>query len=189
MTKAKLQNRNSLAASGAAADCLYIVEPGLTPTAVLSLVSGTVRRIENMRKLIGELSTREMRADEIARFLKYSSSGAHKYIRNLRDAGVIELDRYMDGTATYIGKAVYKLSFDSERVRVFLSALVAPKRGRILAPKKHGALPDQSTSESGRHFHILADDTNYAIRVNHTPAQRDPLVAAFFGSATRRGKR
>jgi hypothetical protein len=36
---------------------------------------------------------------------------------------------------------------------------------------------------SGRHFHILADDTHYAIRVNRSPVTRDPLVAALFGPA------
>jgi hypothetical protein len=36
---------------------------------------------------------------------------------------------------------------------------------------------------TGRHFHILADDTHYAIRVNRSPVARDPLVAALFGAA------
>ena len=37
---------------------------------------------------------------------------------------------------------------------------------------------------NGRHFHILADDTHYAIRVNRGPVTRDPLVAALFGAPT-----
>ena len=49
--------------------------------------SATQRRIENMQKLIGELANHEMLADEIAWFLKFSPSGARKYIRDLRDAG------------------------------------------------------------------------------------------------------
>jgi hypothetical protein len=36
---------------------------------------------------------------------------------------------------------------------------------------------------TGRHFHIRADDTHYAIRVNRSPVARDPLVAALFGAA------
>ena len=44
--------------------------------------SATLRRIENMQKLIGELSMHEMLADEIAWFLKFSPSGARKYIRD-----------------------------------------------------------------------------------------------------------
>ena len=49
-----------------------------------------------------------MLADKIAWFLKFSPSGARKYIRDLREAGVIELARYIEGTATYLGKAVYQ---------------------------------------------------------------------------------
>ena len=90
--------------------------------------SATLRRIENMQKLIGELSMHEMLADEIAWFLKFSPSGARKYIRDLREAGVIELARYIEGTATYLGKAVYQLTPDPERVRAFLAAIVQPKR-------------------------------------------------------------
>jgi hypothetical protein len=44
-----------------------------------------MRRIENMQKLIGELQLHEMLADEIAWFLKFSPSGARKYIRDLRE--------------------------------------------------------------------------------------------------------
>lgn len=80
--------------------------------------SATLRRIENMQKLIGELQLHEMLADEIAWFLKFSPSGARKYIRDLREAGVIELARYVEGTATYLGKAVYQLTPDPDRVRL-----------------------------------------------------------------------
>jgi hypothetical protein len=145
--------------------------------------SGPARRIENIQKLIGELARREMKADEIATFLRYSPSGAGKYIRDLREARVIELARYLDGTITYIGKAIYALSSDSERIQTFLAALVQPKHRTIdHSAKRLPKLPEISMC-SGRQFHILADDTNYAIRVNSAPAQRDPLVAAFFGSA------
>jgi hypothetical protein len=63
----------------------------MAPIERVRSTSATQRRIENMQKLIGELATHEMLADEIAWFLKFSPSGARKYIRDLRDAGVIEL--------------------------------------------------------------------------------------------------
>ena len=63
----------------------------LAPIERIRSTSATQRRIENMQKLINELSTHEMLADEIAWFLKFSPSGARKYIRDLREAGVIEL--------------------------------------------------------------------------------------------------
>ena len=56
----------------------------MAPIERVRSTSATQRRIENMQKLIGELSTHEMLADEIAWFLKFSPSGARKYIRDLR---------------------------------------------------------------------------------------------------------
>src|SRR5262249_45278320 len=76
---------------------------GMAPIERVRSTSATLRRIENMQKLIGELAMHEMLADEIAWFLKFSPSGARKYIRDLREAGVIELARYIEGTATYLG--------------------------------------------------------------------------------------
>ncbi len=149
----------------------------MAPIERVRSTSATQRRIENMQKLIGEL------ADEIAWFLKFSPSGARKYIRDLRDAGVIELARYIEGTATYLGKAVYQISPDPERVKAFLSAIVQPKREGAAPRKERPGLREQNMAGAGRHFHILADDTHYAIRMNRTPVTRDPLVAALFGAA------
>ena len=160
-------------------------KPGLSmaPIERVRSTSATLRRIENMQKLIGELSMHEMLADEIAWFLKFSPSGARKYIRDLREAGVIELARYIEGTATYLGKAVYQLTPDPDRVKAFLAAIVQPKREGAPPRKERPGIREQSMAGAGRHFHILADDTHYAIRVNRGPVQRDPLVAALFGSA------
>jgi hypothetical protein len=160
----------------------------MAPIERVRSTSATLRRIENMQKLIGEISLHEMLADEIAWFLKFSPSGARKYIRDLRDAGVIELARYIEGTSTYLGKAVYQITPDPERVRAFLAAIVQPKRDGVAPRKDRPGLREQSMSGSGRHFHILADDTHYAIRVNRGPVMRDPLVAALFGSAPSQSK-
>ena len=48
----------------------------MAPIERVRSTSATLRRIENMQKLIGELSVHEMLADEIAWFLKFSPSGA-----------------------------------------------------------------------------------------------------------------
>ena len=155
----------------------------MAPIERVRSTSATQRRIENMQKLIAELSTHEMLADEIAWFLKFSPSGARKYIRDLREAGVIELARYIEGTATYLGKAVYQISPDPDRVKAFLAAICQPKREGAAPRKERPGLREQSMAGAGRHFHILADDTHYAIRVNRNPVARDPLVAALFGPA------
>ncbi|MES2296012.1 MAG: winged helix-turn-helix domain-containing protein [Pseudomonadota bacterium] len=160
----------------------------MAPIERVRSTSATQRRIENMQKLVGELAQHEMLADEIAWFLKFSPSGARKYIRDLRDAGVIELARYIEGTATYLGKAVYQISPDPERVKAFLSAIVQPKREGVPPRKERPGLRDQNLAGTGRHFHILADDTHYAIRMNRAPVARDPLVAALFGAAPTGGK-
>lgn len=155
----------------------------LAPIERVRSTSATQRRIENMQKLINELMDHEMLADEIAWFLKFSPSGARKYIRDLREAGVIELARYVEGTATYLGKAVYQISPDPERVKAFLAAIAQPKREGAPPRKERPGLREQAMAGTGRHFHILADDTHYAIRVNRNPVGRDPLVTALFGPA------
>lgn len=155
----------------------------LAPIERVRSTSATQRRIENMQKLINELMDHEMLADEIAWFLKFSPSGARKYIRDLREAGVIELARYVEGTATYLGKAVYQISPDPERVKSFLAAIAQPKREGAPPRKERPGLREQAMAGTGRHFHILADDTHYAIRVNRNPVGRDPLVTALFGPA------
>ena len=116
----------------------------MAPIERVRSTSATQRRIENMQKLIGELSTHEMLADEIAWFLKFSPSGARKYIRDLREAGVIELARYIEGTATYLGKAVYQISPDPDRVKAFLAAIVQPKREGAAPRKERPGLREQA---------------------------------------------
>lgn len=143
--------------------------------------TATARRVENMQGLISELATRDMLADEIAWFLKFSPSGTRKYVRELRDAGVIEVAHYVEGKENYIGKAVYQLTPDQERIKDFLAAIAEPKlEGKT--PPQRLKLREQSLAEAGRHLHIMADDTHYVIRVHRKPAGRDPLVAALFGN-------
>jgi DNA-binding transcriptional ArsR family regulator len=142
----------------------------------------TQRRLDNMRMLVEALGQREMLADEICDLLKFSPSGARKYIRDLREDGVIELARYVDGTATYLGLAVYTLTPDPERVRAFLAGLGQPQQ---LAPPSRGRLNRFAAAGPGRHFHIIADDTHYAVRVSRVQVFRDPLVAALFGETGR----
>ena len=153
------------------------------PIARVRSTAATGRRNASLRRLVAEFSLREMTVPDVANFLDFSTSGARKYIRDLREAGVIELARYIEGTATYLGKAVYQISPDPERVKAFLAAICQPKREGAAPRKERPGLREQSMAGTGRHFHILADDTHYAIRVNRSPVARDPLVAALFGPA------
>lgn len=140
----------------------------------------TRRRQDNTRKLISELAKREMMADEICFFFGYSPSGVRKYIRALREAGVIELAGYAEGTAAYLGKAVYRLTPDADRISAFLELL------------DHGDTP-QTTARVGNsrikhppgsgRLHIMDDDTYYRIKPEPVVCRRDELVAALFGAA------
>jgi hypothetical protein len=139
----------------------------------------TMERIERIRILITALQACELMRGEIAGTLQLSPSGVRKYITDLRADGVIELARYADGTATFLGHPVYRLALDADGTAKYLAALAVGAIVRKVS--KPAAAVAMATP--GRHFHILADDTHYAIRVNRAPIVRDPLVAHLFGAA------
>ncbi len=141
--------------------------------------SATRRRVDNLRRLIEEFGARNMMDDEISAFLEFSASGTRKYIREMHDFGVIEVGSYAEGNDSWIGKPVYQLV--QNRVAEFLDAISGPG-GKIeqLTKKKTSKRMQQI---DGRHFHIMADDQSFAIRLDRTPVMRDFLVAALFGPA------
>lgn len=138
-----------------------------------------------MRALIDEFAQREMRADDIAKVLRLTPSGARKYIRDLLGANVIELDRCIENAPGYVGKAVYRLSGDPECVRAYFASMVQPRAGAGGRNKNKDDLGKAGLTMKGieRRVHILTDDVYHVIRVHRSPAQRDPLVAALFGPA------
>ena len=139
----------------------------------------TEQRTANLKSLVAELAAREMQADDICEHLKMSPSGARKYIADLRAAGVAVLTRYAEATATYAGKACYCLVSDPLLVSEFLGQIEQHKfQPRIPSPPAR-ALP----VAPGRSFHIMADDTHFAVRINRHVVMRDPMVAALFGPA------
>jgi hypothetical protein len=157
----------------------------LTPIKRTKMQSPSHQRIDNLMKLVKEFSAREMLVDEICRFLKFSGSGARKYVCDLREAGVIELARYINGTATYLGQPVYQLTPNKQHVDGFLAAIALSKT-TVAAPKKERPSRQQQRLMklgNDRHFHILGDDKHFPIRAGREVVHRDPLVAALFGSA------
>lgn len=162
--------------------------PQLCPAAPVQArrhTTATDRRIKQMKALIAEFSTREMMMDEACFLLGFSPSGTRKYIKALRDAGVIELSRYIGGTASYIGKQVFRLSDDQDIVDAFIATL----SGASVAAQ-HGAVPmvkHRMPEVPGRHLHIMGDDVPYSVRAWRGTPTRDPLVAAFFGPARAEG--
>jgi predicted transcriptional regulator len=161
-----------------------------TPAARTPASSVAARRIQNMLSLVEQFRSREMVLDEVAEFLGFTRSGAQKYVQTLRDANVIELAGYIDSTNTSLGKAVYRLASDPEKIREFQAAIVQPKKSQGCRSKRKHVQNENALQNviidaeaEGRQFHILADDTHYTIRFHRAPVQRDPLVEALFGSA------
>lgn len=140
----------------------------------------TQERIDNIKKVVGALREGELKRYELEALLQLSPSGTRKYVADLRESGVLELARYVDGTSTYLGVPVFQLSPDKKRVDDFLAELdaggVCPKR------KCDKSQLDLAKRMAGRHFHIMQDDTHFAIRVSRSAVGRDPLVEALFGA-------
>ncbi len=142
----------------------------------------TAARIANIKMLVDALRVGSLLRDEIGALLKLSPSGVRKYIKELRELYIIEIERFIDGTATTMGYPLFRLVPDDAHISAFIAEIECGipevKRARAGKPSNlEVALRDQK-----RHFHILADDTHYAIRISRSPVMRDPLVAAFFGA-------
>jgi hypothetical protein len=133
--------------------------------------SYTTGRIERMRSLITALQIKSLTRGEIGAVLQMGPSGVRKYLVDLR--GMFEVEAVGD-------EDVVRLAINEEEARAFLAGMAEKALARQAAPSKSSE--SLTAIGPGRHFHILADDTHYAIRVNRTPIVRDPLVAALFGA-------
>lgn len=141
----------------------------------------TQRRIDNMRRLIAALSFNHMEADDIGDFLQFSPSGVRKYIRDMREARIIDIARYIDGTAKYLGRPLYKLTAD----RAVLDAFMAQLNSEFPAAPRGSTPKPIKEVEEGHRLHIMDHDTNYPVRISRVLAVRDDLVAALFGPAVK----
>ena len=136
----------------------------------------TAERMEKIRKLITALQEEGyLMRDEIGPMLGLGPSGVRKYLADLRGQVEASWDR---------GHITVRLTMSSSQTGAFLKRLAAtaPARptGISMTPARIAA------AEPGRHFHILADDTHYAIHVSRAPVARDPMVAALFGAGPAR---
>jgi len=130
----------------------------------------TAARLDNLRRLVGELLVRSMRRDEIGDLLQMGPSGVRKYIVDLGNR--VSVVKTGDGP-------VYFLAMTPEQAQAFLLQLAATRVSRPVGrPKK---VADGALVVPGRLIHLMKDDAHYAVRLHSAPAARDPLVAAFFG--------
>jgi len=138
----------------------------------------TAMRTERLLALIAAFQTRHLMREDIGEILKVGPSGVRKYIKDLGAA--IEIERYVDGTAKFIGFPVFRLAMTAEEAQAYVAGLSAAPTA--LPVRASASALSMAAKDPSRHFHILADDTHYAVRLSRTPAMRDPLVAAFFGA-------
>ncbi|MFZ3286582.1 MAG: ArsR family transcriptional regulator [Telluria sp.] len=132
-----------------------------------------LERANNIRRLIAEITAREMSRDEIHTFLGFSPSGCRKYINPLHDAGVIEIARRLGASKRSLGQPVYCISSDAKRVTRFLAGLATNE-----PPPPRGARTQLEIAQRDptRHFHLLRDDIGYQVRVSRNHVKRDPLA-------------
>jgi predicted transcriptional regulator len=139
----------------------------------------TAERLEKIRKLVTALQDRDMRREDIADLLAMGPSGVRKYIADLRESGVMEIARYADGTATFLGYAEYRLALGVDETREYLANLAAaPTSGR----KDRISELALAERDPKRHIHIMQDDEYYQVRVSRSIPAPDPLVVALFAS-------
>jgi hypothetical protein len=138
----------------------------------------TTQRVDRLRNLVNALLAGDMTRDEIGEVLQVGPSGVRKYLVDL--GSKVTIARRIDVTPTFVGFAVYRLTISAEEAQDYLASLVGAATPRAVASPM--SAERIAARDPSRHFHILADDTPYAVRVRRAPVARDVLVAAFFGA-------
>jgi len=132
--------------------------------------SRSIERIERLRILVNALYAGPLTREEMGDLLKIGPSGVRKYLVELRGK-VAE-----KGAA---GEQRCSLTLTAAEAADYLASLAAQAATR--PPVRRLSDFDKAARDPARHFHILADDAHYAIRLRRAPIVRDPLVEAFFG--------
>ena len=137
------------------------------------------RRIDNLLAIVRELAYRDMTIADVGALLGFSDSGARNYIRELSDAGLMEISARISKMAGHAGQPVFTLTQDSVAIDSFLEAMAERKRLGWVAPRSAEPLPVRR----GSRFHLLDGDSSFVPTERVRCAARDPLVAALFGAA------
>lgn len=133
----------------------------------------------NLRRLVQAMQNGMMDIDQVQAELHVAVSAARKYLYQMEDANVIVVDHFAEPRPRAMkGNAVYALTKDAALVEQFLALADA---NDVPPPAPRRPIPDPE--KTGRRFHILKDDQTVNFKSNLRPVMRDPLVAAFFGTA------
>lgn len=135
--------------------------------------SASLRKIENMHRLVAALDQRDMGPNAVMELLKISYSAARNYLSELEQAGIVSPDP--------VRRSLLRISSDpSARLRYF-AALTERAEGAQVSLRRSATR--HCTNSTGRFLHVLADDVGFSLVLHRVPVQRDPLVAALFGAA------
>lgn len=140
----------------------------------------TARRLVNVRILLEHLLViDELSFDEISLLLKLSPSGSRKYIKDLRQSGLLIVARIdCVGSQTH-GTTYFRLCNNKEKVRKALDLILETTSHTPIAKSVRTPLRG---STDGRNFHIMLDDTEYQIKTPAIkPPKHDDLMSLFYG--------
>jgi hypothetical protein len=153
---------------------------GLAPDEKPTVRPSTVRRHENLRSLVAELSLRDLGYVGVATHLNCSASCARNYISQLLDLGVI-VGSPNKSPAGAADRTVFRLNGV-----LASSGLYGPEkmRGRS-AGRRSLELSQGTLNRKGDSYDWLETAVSLARSAGASPL-RDPLVAALFGSPPER---
>lgn len=138
----------------------------------LAISRSSAARIANLHRLVAELQQRTLRRSDIQVLLGICESGARAYIKELRP-----LLEVLPSADHYHDQHTFKLTDDAVRVADFLA-----NPGSVREPEAVSKTKLAVANRSGRHFHILRDDSPYHVKVSRVRIpQHDPILAAFYG--------
>jgi len=145
------------------------------------LTTAVKRRIEHMTRLIDELRQRPMTLDAVCFFLKFSSSGARKYIADLKQADMLRVVGTTSTRQAYYQQPEYQLTLDEERVTEFMTAM-RNVHAKIADHAQFGPKEKAVPLYTGRMLHLMKDDEHFHVRRTNSIIPRpDPLLAMFYG--------
>lgn len=136
----------------------------------------SLRKISNIRQLVGALEAGAMGPAAAAELLDISHTAARNYMETLVEAGVASYHR---DRRTHVC-----LHPDRAVVERFLDALAAEGKERRVTLRR--SLSRHCVDPGESYLHVLADDVRFPLMLAHPPARRDPLVAALFGACSGR---
>lgn len=140
-------------------------------------------KVKNLRDIIEYLRTDHADKNEIAILLGCGESCARAYFKLLESSGIVK--RFSRGQ--YEAQRYYLID-DAARIEKFFTAVALKKP--TPAPRLRRTALDKAMRDETRHFHLLQDDTHFAVKIAKAPLGSDPkaLPLDFFRSKPAAGE-